>query len=167
MVASQCTLGNKTTLLSLFPCSHYLADMGDKEYEVTTSHFVFFFFKAEGWEERNSFRPELKQPCWYLCPTRPEKITLDQQQQLRRDVSQRNLRWTHNCSLIVVVVCLPTVCASMGTLFVHEPHHQLSPDLCWVSHKKAESWAQSHCGILWAQLTRTDTHPPVTLPISV
>lgn len=36
--------------------------------------------------------------------------------------------------------------------------HQLSPALDCVSHKKAESRAASHCGILWNQLARTPGH---------
>lgn len=42
----------------------------------------------------------------------------------------------------------------MGTLFVHQARHQLSPELDWVSHKKAEIWAAGHGGILWNRLTK-------------
>lgn len=38
------------------------------------------------------------------------------------------------------------------------PRYQLSPELGCVSHKKAESWAPGHGGILWTQLTRTSGH---------
>lgn len=55
-------------------------------------------------------------------------------------------------------VCILILRASVGTLFVHQSRHQLSPELDCVSHKKAESWAGGHGGILWTQLTRTSGH---------
>ena len=64
--------------------------------------------------------------------------------------------WTSNTGQ--TGVCVLVLRASVGTLFVHQSRHQLSPELDSASHKKAESWAASHRGILWNQLTRTSGH---------
>lgn len=73
--------------------------------------------------------------------------------------------WSWKCGKVKFNTALTEVCLHPPPDMPRWAHycfislrHQLSPALDCVSHKKAESRAASHCGILWNQLARTPGH---------
>lgn len=84
--------------------------------------------------------------------------------------SRRSVKpWSWKCGKVNFNTALTEVClhppppptlrhAPVGTLLLHQPPPSIKPALDCVSHKKAESRAASHCGILWNQLARTPGH---------